>query len=78
MYDLGQILTWLRYRRIKRNRKIAEAALLQLMSLTVTIHGRQMLTEVCHDLENGLPDEIRHMYWVLMKYAPIRAYAEMN
>lgn len=78
MLDLGAILSWLRYRKIAKNRKITEAALLQLNSLTVTIHGRLMLSKVCLDEENGLPPEIRRMYWVLLQAAPIREWAAKN
>lgn len=78
MPDLGDILAWLRYRKIARNRKTAERVLLELNSLTVTIHGRQMLSAVCKDEENGLPDEIKRMYWILLQQAPIQQYAQMN
>jgi hypothetical protein len=37
-----------------------------------------MLTEVCHDEENGLPVEIRRMYWILMQEAPIKEWAQWN
>jgi hypothetical protein len=78
MPELGAILSWLRYRRVLKNRKITQEALMKLHSLTVTIHGRQMLTEVCHDEENGLPVEIRRMYWILMQEAPIKEWAQWN
>lgn len=78
MYDLGSILSWLKYRKVVKNRKIAEEALLTLNALTVTIHGRQMLSKVCMDEDNGLPIEIRRMYWVLLQSAPIEEYAQRN
>lgn len=78
MYDFGYILNWLHYRKVRKNRLLAQKAFLDLNSLTVTIHGRLMLAKVCQDPDNGLPDEIRHMYWVLLKDAPIREYAQWN
>lgn len=78
MFDLGDILKWLKYRKIVKNRKITEEAMMTLNALTVTIHGRLMLSEVCRDEENGLPIEIRRMYWVLLKEAPIQEYAQRN
>lgn len=78
MIDLSAILSWLRYRKILRNRKIVESSLIELNSLTVTIHGRLMLSKVCLDEDNDLPYEIRRMYWTLLQNAPIQDYAEMN
>lgn len=52
--------------------------MLQLNSLTVTIHGRLMLSKVIHDSDNGLPDEIRRMYAVLLHEAPVREWAIRN
>lgn len=85
MIDLGAILVWLRYKKlakeykiIEANRKIAESSMLELNALTVTIHGRLMLSKVCKDYENDLPSEIRRMYWILLQEAPIREYAEQN
>ncbi len=78
MWDLGAILKWLRYRKIVKNRKITEAALLQLNSLSVTFHGRLMLNEVCRDPYNGLPPEIRRLYWIVLQSAPIYEFAQWN
>lgn len=77
-FDLGAILSWLKYRKIVKNRKIIESAMIQLNALTVTIHGRLMLSKVCLDEDNELPIEIRRMYWVLLKGAPIQEYAQRN
>ena len=76
--DLVDILAWLKYRRAQKNRRIAEKALLEINSLTVTIHGRQMLSAMCLDNENGIRPEIRRMYWALLKTAPVSEYAEWN
>lgn len=76
--DLGATLRWLKYRKIQKNRKVTEKALLQLNALTVTIHGRQMLTAVCKDEGNGLPNEIRRMYWILLTEAPIKEWSQWN
>lgn len=78
MIDLGAILVWLRYRKIIKNRKIAESVLLELNALTVTIHGRLMLSKVCLDEENDLPPEIRRMYWILLQEAPIEQHSIFN
>jgi hypothetical protein len=78
MGDLGAILAWLRYRKVVKNRKITEDALLRLNALTVTIHGRLMLSKVCLDEDNGIPIEIKRMYWVLLQQAPIQEYAQRN
>lgn len=76
--DLGAILSWLKYRKLTKNRKTIETALLQLNSLTVTVHGRVMLSKVCLDEDNELPIEIRRMYWTLLQAAPIKEYANRN
>lgn len=78
MIDFDYLLNWLKYRRIKKNRKLAQKTLMDLNSLSVTMHGRLMLAKVCNDPDNGLPDEIRRMYWVLLREAPIREYSEWN
>jgi hypothetical protein len=78
MIDFSYFLNWFKYRKVKKNRKIVQGMLLELNSLTVTIHGRVMLTKVCQDPDNGLPYEIRRMYWVLLKEAPIREYSQWN
>lgn len=71
-------LTWLNRRRIARNKEITQVSLLQLHSLSVTIHGRLMLKDVCMDLDNGLPLEIRRIYWNILQSAPISEWAEWN
>lgn len=76
--DPGAILRWFRYRKVAKNRKTAEAVLLELSALTVTIHGRRMLTQVYSDEESGIPDEIRHIYWALLTMAPVEVYARWN
>lgn len=78
MLDLGVILSWLKYRKLTKKRQTIETALVQLNALTVTIHGRLMLSKVCADLDNGLPVEIRRMYWVLLQSAPIEEYSHRN
>lgn len=78
MYNFSDILEWLKIRKLVKNRKITEAVLLTLNSLTVTVHGRQALSQVCLDPENGLPPEIRRMYWVLLQEAPLEEYASYN
>lgn len=78
MIDFGLFLNWLRYRKIKKNRIIVEKSMLDLNNLTVTIHGRLMLSKVYQDPDNGLPNEIRRMYWVLLKEAPIKQWAQWN
>lgn len=78
MTDLGDILEWLRYRKVKKNRKITEDALMHLNNLTVTYHGRIMLAAVCMDPDNELPTEIRRMYWVLLQSAPVKEFAQWN
>lgn len=78
MIDFAPFLKWLKYQRVKRVRKNGQRMLLDLNALTVTIHGRYMLTQVIQDPDNGLPDEIRHMYWILLKEAPIKQWAQWN
>lgn len=78
MTNLSDMIGWLEQRKNVRNRKITEAALLKINSLTVTIHGRLQLSEICLDEENDLPYEIRRMYWVLLREAPIEEYAILN
>lgn len=76
--DLGMILDWLRRRRTLKRRRIAGRILKEIHTLTVTIHGRSMLTQVIDDLENGLDPEIRRMYWILLENAPIEQWANWN
>lgn len=76
--DLGAILVWLKNRRAKKKLQTIQTAMLQLNALTVTIHGRQLLSTVCKDEGNGLPNEIRRMYWVLLKEAPIKEWSQWN
>lgn len=78
MIDFSYFQNWLRYRKIKKNRILFQRALLDLNALTVTIHGRLMLSQVIHDPDNELPDEIRRLYWVLLKEAPIQEWAQLN
>lgn len=78
MYNYGEILQWLKSRKLAKDRKTTEAALITLNALTVTIHGRLMLSEVCRDEENDLPPEIRRMYWMLLQTAPVEEYAMRN
>lgn len=78
MLDLGAILSWLNYRKAAKNQKIAEAAMLKLNSMTVTIHGRLLLSQICLDENNGLPIEVKRMYWTLLQTAPIKEYAQRN
>lgn len=76
--DLGAILKWLKYRKAAKNRKIIESILTNLNSLTVTVHGRQLLSAALHDEESDLPPEIRRMYWILLQSAPVEEYASYN
>ena len=78
MIDFGDFLRWLNYRKLKKNRKVIEKSMVDLNSLTVTIHGRLMLTKVCQDPDNGLPREIRRMYWILLQEAPIQEWSMWN
>lgn len=41
-------------------------------------HGRLMLMKVCQDETNGLDPEIRRMYWVILKEAPVAEWAMWN
>ncbi len=76
--DPSKLVRWLKYRKVQKNRLISQNSLMELNSLTVTIHGRLMLTQVIHDPDNGLPDEIRRMYYVLLTEAPIKEWAMWN
>jgi len=76
--NLNDMLKWLKNRKIVRNRKIVEAALLNLNSLTVTIHGRLALSEICLDENDDTPYDVKRMYWLLLQEAPIREFAELN
>lgn len=78
MFDFGPFLDWLKYRKVRKNRKIIQQSLVDLNALTVTVHGRIMLQKVCQDPDNGLPNEIRRMYWVLLKEAPLKEWAIWN
>lgn len=78
MIDFGDFLRWLNYRKLKKTRKIIEKSMMDLNALTVTIHGRLMLTKVCKDPDNGLPNEIRRMYWILLQEAPINEWSMWN
>ncbi len=78
MINLGTVIEWLRYRKTVRNRKITQESLLQLNSLTVTLHGRLMLSQMCLDENSDLPYEIKRMYWALLQSAPIQEYAQWN
>lgn len=78
MIDFSYLLSWLRYRKLTKSRQRCEKMMLDINSLTVTIHGRLMLSKVYQDPDNGLPSEIRRMYWILLKEAPIREWAQWN
>lgn len=78
MIDFSYFLNWFKHKKLNKSRIKAQKMLLTLNALTVTIHGRLMLTKVCNDPDNGLPDEIRRMYWILLKDAPIRQYSQWN
>lgn len=74
----GHVLRWLERRKINRNRKIIADGLKELHNMTVTIHGRYMLSQVINDPDNGLEPEIRRMYLVLLQTAPIAEVAMWN
>ena len=74
----GKVTKWWKYRTVKKNRTIAQNSLLELNSLTVTMHGRVMLRKVIQDPDNGLPSEIRRMYYVLLVEAPVQEWAMWN
>lgn len=76
--DLGAILNWLKYRKNAKNKEIAETVLMNLHSMTVTVHGRQLLSQICADEDNDLLPEIRRMYWILLEEAPIALWASWN
>jgi len=78
MLDLGDILAWLRARKMKKSVKIAEGVLKDLHALTVTMHGRILLAEVCEDEDNDLAPELRHIFWVLLSNAPLELCASLN
>lgn len=78
MINVAGIIVWFQYRKLKKNRKLVQQTLLDLSYLTVTIHGRLMLEQVCLDPDNSLPYEIKRMYWVLLKDAPIKEWAQWN
>jgi hypothetical protein len=75
---LDDFIKWKSLRKTQKERLRAQQTLLELNSLTVTVHGRTMLIKVCEDPDNGLPDEIRQMYLTLVKHAPIRYFAQWN
>lgn len=78
MVDFDNFLSWLNYQKILKKRKRSEKMLLELNALTVTIHGRYMLTKICQDPDNGLPNEIKRMYWLLLLEAPVQHWAQWN
>lgn len=69
---------WFKYRKVLKNRRIIQKSLVDLNAMTVTIHGRIMLSQVVKDPDNGLPNEIRRMYLVLLHEAPIKEWAMRN
>jgi hypothetical protein len=77
-YPVQLIIKAWRYRKLLKNRRIIQQSLIDLNALTVTVHGRTMLTQVIHDPDNGLPDEIRYMYQTLLKQAPVKVWASRN
>lgn len=77
-WNFGSIINWLERRKIRKRREVVAKALRDLNSLSVTFHGRLMLMEVCQDETNGLDPEIRRMYWVILKEAPVDQWAVWN
>lgn len=65
-------------RKIQKRRDIVYEGLHDLNSLTVTIHGRLMLSKVCQDPDNRLDPEIKRMFLVLLQTAPVEQYAMWN
>ncbi len=78
MIDYGAFLNWLKYRKLKKRRKIIESGLMDLHVLSVTYHGRIMLKRVLDDADNGLPEEIRIIYWNQLINAPVDQMAMWN
>lgn len=78
MVELRDILRWLKQRKIRQRRKIAEEALMELHEMSVTIHGRLMLKNACLNPNNGLREEIRVIYWNLLENAPVDQMARWN
>lgn len=76
--NLRQIVDWLEERKVQKRRRIVYQGLKDLHDMTVTIHGRVMLTKVCNDSESDLDPEIRRMYWVLLQAAPIEEWSNRN
>lgn len=78
MIDVGLILDWLKRRRLRKKQEVALQTLIELNALTVTIHGRIALNSVIQDDDNGLPIEVRRMYYILLANAPVKDYAVLN
>lgn len=77
MNDLGAVLDWLKYRRRRKEERLAAKAHEELFYKTVTIHGRQELAEMMRN-EEEIPSYVRRMYWVLLDSAPIREWSIWN
>lgn len=71
------VLSWLKYRKAKKQRDADYAAHQRLFEKTVTIHGRLELGAKIRD-EDGLPAEIRRMYYGLVKDAPVKEWSMWN
>lgn len=77
MIEIGDILIWLRGRRLKKERKQEAEVLRRLFTKSVTIHGRLELTALMKD-EDGLPPELRRMLYGLCRDAPIQEWSVWN
>lgn len=77
MIDLEEIISWLRYRRLKKQREADAKAHKRLFEKTVTVHGRIELGHLVKD-EEGLPPEIRRMYYGLLIDAPLKEWSVWN
>lgn len=77
MTDFYYILSWLKYRRRKKQEKIDFDCHRRLFEKTVTIHGRLELSALVRD-EEGLPSEIRRMYYCILKDAPVAEWSVWN
>lgn len=77
MLDLGNILSWLKFRNDRKRRREDLAAHRRLFEKTITVHGRLELGILVRD-EEGLPAEIRRMYYGILTDAPLKEWSVWN
>ena len=77
-YLTHSVFRWVGQRRTRKHQEIVYRVIRELHSLTVTVHGRQLLRAIYTNPDNGVEPEIKRMYYILSVNAPLQEWSEWN